>query len=346
MGQKETVTKTEQNQSLQDEQTEEKNINEKDLHMIEILKKENDILKKQLESLNTNNKYNTLLSMLEVLEIQRKKILSIKKGNLYIILSIQYNFYIQIENTKMTKEKTNLIKTLKDENLRAETHKYTQNLINNNKQRSLTVPSTNNKNKNEINNDNNSKEIKTDNNNINKNIIDNSNNTENNINNNENDKVKKKKKVKKKLKLKKGEKVDKVDKVEKGKKYKLLTYKTINEIRNEKAEEENKIEDNKLYDKNNKDTNENIKTKEVNKINPTISDKQSEKSNTTRRDLLNSLNNLQYNFDNLMEIGVHGNKYLNNKKYENKKQKFYFIVMLNFCKKGKIIKFMIEFYKL
>ena len=84
MGQKETVTKTEQNQSLQDEQTEEKNINEKDLHMIEILKKENDILKKQLESLNkNNNKYNNLITMLEVLEMQRKKIESIKTGNLY-----------------------------------------------------------------------------------------------------------------------------------------------------------------------------------------------------------------------------------------------------------------------
>lgn len=86
MGQKETVTKTEQNQTLQDEQTEEKNINEKDLHMIEILKKENDILKKQLESLNkNNNKYNTLITMLEVLEMQRKKILSIKQGNINIL---------------------------------------------------------------------------------------------------------------------------------------------------------------------------------------------------------------------------------------------------------------------
>ena len=49
----------------------------------------------------------------------------------------------------MTKEKTNLIKTLKDENLRAETHKYTQNLLNNHKNRSHTVPIKNN-NKNEI----------------------------------------------------------------------------------------------------------------------------------------------------------------------------------------------------
>ena len=52
----------------------------------------------------------------------------------------------------MTKEKTNLIKTLKDENLRAETHKYTQNLINNHKNRSLTVPSNNNNIKKEIEN--------------------------------------------------------------------------------------------------------------------------------------------------------------------------------------------------
>ena len=53
------------------------------------------------------------------------------------------------------------------------------------------------------------------------------------------------------------------------------------------------------------------------KTNSIIKDKISEKSNITndtRRDLLNSLSNLQYNFDNLMEIGVHGNKYLKNKK--------------------------------
>lgn len=61
-------------------------IEEKDEHMISILTKENEILKKQLESMNSGNKsnnYDTLLSMLEVLNMQRNKILSIKKGNLY-----------------------------------------------------------------------------------------------------------------------------------------------------------------------------------------------------------------------------------------------------------------------
>ena len=57
--------------------------------MISILTKENEILKKQLESMNSgykSNNYDTLLSMLEVLNMQRNKILSIKKGNLYYII--------------------------------------------------------------------------------------------------------------------------------------------------------------------------------------------------------------------------------------------------------------------
>ena len=41
---------------------------------------------------------------------------------------------------KIIKEKEGLLKTLKDENLRAETRKFTKDLINNNKIRSLTVP--------------------------------------------------------------------------------------------------------------------------------------------------------------------------------------------------------------
>ena len=84
MGQKETSTNAQPNQSVTEGQASENNSDEKDLHMIEVLKKENDILKKQLESLNKSNKYNTLLSMLQVLEMQRKKIESIKTGNLYI----------------------------------------------------------------------------------------------------------------------------------------------------------------------------------------------------------------------------------------------------------------------
>ena len=215
----------------------------------------------------------------------------------------------------MTKEKTNLIKTLKDENLRAETHKYTQNLINNHKNRSLTVPNNNNIKKeieNKILNDNKT-EIKENNNTDNKNNISNV---------DENNKIKKKKKVKKKMKIKKS---DKVENAENGQKYKLLTYKSLNEIINEKKEKEkeNKIEDKKtenknIQGKNDKNLNQEKKekkekNKDENKI-KSHNDKESEKSNNTRRDLLNSLNNLQYNFDNLMEIGVHGNKILNNKK--------------------------------
>ena len=96
MGQKETAGNSNHNQTIPGTETEtkEKNIEDKDFHMIEILKKENDILKKQLESLNKSNKYNTLLSMLEVLEMQRKKIESIKKGNLYLFFNIYKIYFI------------------------------------------------------------------------------------------------------------------------------------------------------------------------------------------------------------------------------------------------------------
>ena len=212
----------------------------------------------------------------------------------------------------MTKEKTNLIKTLKDENLRAETHKYTQNLINNHKNRSLTVPSNNNNIKKEIENkilNEHKTEIKETNNN-------NMDNKSNISNGEENNKIKKKKKVKKKMKIKKS---DKVENAENGQKYKLLTYQTLNQIINEKKEKEkeNKIEDKKSENKSIQEKNIKKEKKEKNRDENKIksnNDKESETSNNTRRDLLNSLNNLQYNFDNLMEIGVHGNKILNNKK--------------------------------
>ena len=118
------------------------------------------------------------------------------------------------------------------------------------------------------------------------------------------------------MKIKKS---DKVENAENGQKYKLLTYQTLNQIINEKKEKEkeNKIEDKKTENKSIQEKNIKKEKKEKNRDeNKIISnkDKESEKSNNTRRDLLNSLNNLQYNFDNLMEIGVHGNKILNNKK--------------------------------
>ena len=89
MGQNETAPNNKQNKEIIEKEKEKENNKEdkEDNHMIEILKKENDILKKQLESLNkNNNKYNTLITMLEVLEMQRKKILSIKKGKINILL--------------------------------------------------------------------------------------------------------------------------------------------------------------------------------------------------------------------------------------------------------------------
>ena len=83
-------------QNVKEEENEKENSGEKDSHMIEILKKENLILKKQLESLNNVKKdqkenYNTLLSMLEVLQMQRTKIMSITKGNIYYIIIYRYN---------------------------------------------------------------------------------------------------------------------------------------------------------------------------------------------------------------------------------------------------------------
>ena len=57
MGQKEASPNAQPNQSVTEGQAPENNSDEKDLHMIEVLKKENDILKKQLESLNKSNKY-------------------------------------------------------------------------------------------------------------------------------------------------------------------------------------------------------------------------------------------------------------------------------------------------
>ena len=209
----------------------------------------------------------------------------------------------------MTKEKGVLMKTLKDENLRAETRKYTNNLMNNtNSGTSRSFILTN---PNQLNNiyDNKSENIINNDKNINSN---------NDINKKEKKIVKKKKKIKKKVKDNKNE--EKVLKsgetIKKGQKIKLLTYKKLSDIEKEKEENEIKNEENENDEnikeiENKEDKNEIQKEKEVK---PIIKDKEKEKDNKvnkTRQHLLNSLNNLQYNYDNLMAIGVHGNKLLN-----------------------------------
>ena len=83
MGQKQTenaeTLSKENSQNSQNIQT-----NNKDDHMIEILKKENNVLKDQIISLNKkSSNYDTLLSMLEVLSMQRKKIESIFQGKYF-----------------------------------------------------------------------------------------------------------------------------------------------------------------------------------------------------------------------------------------------------------------------
>ena len=202
----------------------------------------------------------------------------------------------------MTEEKKNLMKTLKDENLRAETRKFTRDLINTPKT-SRSFISSNNK---EIHSifDNHNNNIET-NNDLNK-----------NINNSEKGSIKKKKKIKKKKNVKEGESVLKPgETMKQGQKYKLLAKTNLNDEKNNEEINDEKKEEKPKNDNNNninKENNEN-KIKKEKETKPIIKDKEN-KSKKTRRDLLNSLNNLQYNFDNLMEIGVHGTKVLNNNK--------------------------------
>ena len=212
MGQKEI--EKEQKKEIEKEKENEKK-EENDEHMISILKKENEILKNQLESMNkgkTENNYDTLLAMLEVLSMQRSKILSIKKGKLYYIIK----FFTQIENTKTTEEKKSLIKILKDENFRAETKKYTTDSMNRTSTSVLnTSASFISANNHMINNTyDNIAPI----NNVNSSIK-----TEKKI-------VKKKKKIKKKKDGKNSEKIVKSGEIIQkapGKKIKLLTYKKL-----------------------------------------------------------------------------------------------------------------------
>ena len=204
-----------------------------------------------------------------------------------------------IENIKMTEEKKVLMKCLKDENLREETRKYTNNLIN---KTSKSFISSSNRQLKEINFDN-----KTENN-INEDKI---NDLNKEINKSEEASIKKKKKIK----LKKNDKYNNSNEknvlksgevVKKGKKIKLKTPTKLNDLNNEKDNKENKKEGKiNQSDDCNKD-----KDKKGNEIKPIIKDKEIN-TNRTRKDLLNSLNSLQYNFDNLMAIGVHGTKSLN-----------------------------------
>ena len=109
--------------------------------------------------------------------------------------------------------------------------------------------------------------------------------------------------IKKEEKEKKEKNDEKEKNVEKEKKERIIEDKKEDKISNSQNKNVNKI---------NNEKNENNKNEKEIKI--LKNDKIIEKSNNSRRDLLNSLSNLQYNFDNLMEIGVHGNKYLKNKK--------------------------------
>ena len=205
----------------------------------------------------------------------------------------------------MSQEKENLMKTLKDENLRAETRKFTRNLLNAPKTSKsfISSPNNNNKNLHSMMDINNISEIK-------------SNNT--NINNSEKASTKKKKK---KIKKKKdGENILKPgESIKKGQKYKLLIKKDLNDEKiNDDQNNEDKEQNKNDIIKENKE-NSNSKEKEPikkdNEVKPIIKDKEKEKkTNKNQRDILNSFKNLQYNFDNLMEIGVHGNKVLNNNK--------------------------------
>ena len=179
----------------------------------------------------------------------------------------------------MTKEKEVLMQTLKNENLRAETRKFTGNLLNKPKtKREQITPDLNLKNKTESHN-----------------MVDvNQNNNNDEINKSEKSSVKKVKKKKKKKK--ENDNGNSKGVLKPGQKYKLSTN--------------NNNDDNKKEeDKNTKIKNEDIIKNEVK---PIIKDKENKKNNKDKKDILNSLSNMQYNFDNLMAIGVHGTKLLKN----------------------------------
>lgn len=185
----------------------------------------------------------------------------------------------------MTKEKEVLMDTLKNENLRAETRKFTGNLLNKPKiKKEQITPELNLKNKTDSNNM------------VDVNQIQNPNPNNNNDEINKSEKSSIKKVKKKKKKKKENDNGSSKGLLKPGQKYKLSTN-------------NNKDENKKEEDKNAKIKNEDIIKSEVK---PIIKDKENKNKNKDKKDILNSLSNLQYNFDNLMAIGVHGTKLLKN----------------------------------
>lgn len=112
---------------------------------------------------------------------------------------------------------------------------------------------------------------------------------------------KKKKKRKSQSTKKKSENkiVVKAGEIEKGKKLKLLKYETLEDKEKEKNKEVNK---------------ENNESKKIDGVKPIIKDKENKNVKKNKKNILENLDKMQYNFDNLMSIGVHGTKVYNNKK--------------------------------
>lgn len=182
----------------------------------------------------------------------------------------------------MEKEKETLMKTLKDQNLRAETRKFTANLIHPSRT-SKSFISSNNK---RINTSFDKSSNKTDINNISS-----SNNIINELNMSEKVSAKKLKKVKKKKNVMSEEKIIKSgDKIIKGKKYKLLSYQKLDDIKDDKKEQK----EIKISENNEK------KNKPIGEVKPIIK---------KDKDTKISLESFKYNYDNLIGIGLHGNKF-------------------------------------
>ena len=103
-------------------------------YMLNILLKENNMLKNLVKNMSSNknkskskkknieqnsNIFNTILSMVEVLALQREKITAIKKGKKYILILI-----IFLVNDKMSNQKIKLLEKLKKEDFKYKTKQF------------------------------------------------------------------------------------------------------------------------------------------------------------------------------------------------------------------------------